>query len=151
MIVDSVVIFVSLNSLHKFNLILIITNKINNYKDETKKETLMFRNLKVILSVWILVSPPLVAAKKIPTPMQTWLLQSTCDIKATRYAKGFCEGAIEAYFSLMPNWCIPDQVAHGEVKRYVMSKIQQAPKSPSIRVPAEDFIRELISKKYPCK
>ena len=59
--------------------------------------------------------------------MQTWFLQSTCEPKQTRYAKGYCEGAIEAYYSLMPNWCAPNDISHGEVKRYVMSKIQQAP------------------------
>ena len=112
---------------------------------------MMQDRLRVILTSIILVISPSAIADRISTPMQTWFLQSACEPKETRYAKGFCEGAIEAYYNLMPNWCVPDDVTHGEVKRYVMIKIQQAPKSPSIRVPAEEFIWEIISKKYPCK
>lgn len=118
---------------------------------ELKKELRMLKNLKVIFTLGILVISPVILAKKTPTPIQTWFLQSACELKATRYAKGFCEGVIEAYLSLMPNWCAPKDIADGEVKRYVMTKIQQAPQSPSIQIPAEDFVWEIISKKYPCK
>lgn len=111
----------------------------------------MRNKLKIIIIIGILVISPIIAAERISTPMQTWFLQSACEPKETRYAKGFCEGAIEAYYSLMPNWCVSDDVTHGEVKRYVMSKIQQAPKSPLIRIPAEQFIWKIIAKKYPCK
>ena len=115
------------------------------------KDIRMSNKLKVFVIIGMLIISPMVGAKRISTPMQTWFLQSACEPKETRYAKGFCEGAIEAYYSLMPNWCVSDDVTHGEVKRYVMSKIQQAPKSPLIRIPAEQFIWKIIAKKYPCK
>ena len=107
--------------------------------------------LIVFITLGILILSPVIAANRTPISMQTWFLQSACEPKQTRYAKGYCEGAIEAYYSLMPNWCVPNDIPHGEVKRYVMSKIQQAPQSPSIRIPAEEFVWQIISKKYPCK
>ena len=111
----------------------------------------MRNKLKIIIIIGILVVSPIVAAERISTPMQTWFLQSACEPKATRYAKGFCEGVIEAYYSLMPNRCVSNDVAHDVAKRYVMSKIQQTPKSPLIRIPAEQFIWKIIAKRYPCK
>ena len=49
--------------------------------------------LRVILTSMILVISPSAIADRISTPMQTWFLQSACEPKETRYAKGFCEGA----------------------------------------------------------
>ena len=113
------------------------------------KDIRMPNKFKVFVIIGMLIISPMIGAKRISTPMQTWSLQSACEPKALRYAKGFCEGAIEAYYSLMPNWCVPHNTTHGEVQRHVIARIQELPDG-SRRVPAEKFVWEQISKKWPC-
>ena len=112
---------------------------------------MVHNKIRVILTLLVLIISPIALTKDNPIYLETSFLQSACSLKATRYAKGFCEGAIEAYIGLMPNWCVTDDITHDNIKRFFMTKIQQTPKSPSIRLPAQEFVWKIISMKYPCE
>ena len=109
----------------------------------------MYKKHNSCIVILMLLISPMVAADRISTPMEAWFLQAACEPEGSKYAEGFCEGAIEAYYSLMPNWCVPHNTTHGEVKRHVISRIQEVPHG-SRRVPAEKFVWKQISKKWPC-
>ena len=88
-------------------------------------------------------------ANRTSTAMEGWYLRAACAAGETKNAEGFCKGAIEAYYSLMPNWCVPNDISHGEIKRHVISKMKTMPDNYR-QMSAEKFVWKQISKKWPC-
>ena len=66
-----------------------------------------------------------------------------------QYAKGFCDGAIDALYSSIKNWCVPGNITHGEVQRYLKRELlKKRPQVPLLN--ADKFVANAISKKWPC-
>ena len=76
--------------------------------------------LGTILATMLLASMQANSAP-MPSPMSASHLYAACNESDTNeYAKGFCDGAIDALYSSIQDWCVPASVTHGEVKAHVV-------------------------------
>lgn len=97
-----------------------------------------------------MVTPNLSIAREIETPMSTIHLYSACK-EATKndYARGFCDGAIDALYSSLENWCVPNNVTHGQVKAKIKEELLR--NIPPISSKAFEFIKKVIGQEWPCQ
>ena len=84
-----------------------------------------------------------------PTPMAAIYLYSACkDTDSSDYARGFCDGAIDALYSSIENWCVPEDVTHGEVRTFIKNKLLAS--IPPVLTQARDFVTTTVNDKWPC-
>jgi hypothetical protein len=96
-----------------------------------------------------LLAPLLAFAAPVSTPMSAGHLFAACnESTANDYAKGFCDGAIDALYGSVQDWCVPASVTHSEVKAYVKNELLKSSPSPSIS--ASDFVNRSVQKRWPC-
>lgn len=89
------------------------------------------------------------ASAAVATPMSAVHLYSACsDAQSSGYARGFCEGAIDALYSSMQDWCVPSAVTHGEVKRHVKDELLRS--TPPSGLSAFEFVSRAVRRKWPC-
>ena len=86
-------------------------------------------------------------SETMPTPMPAGHLFSACN-NNSKYAQGFCDGAIDALQSGNENWCVPSNVTHGEVKQRV-KKALTAPNA-NLTLSALSFVNNVLKKEWPC-
>ena len=85
----------------------------------------------------------------VSTAMSATHLYSACnESMSNKYAKGFCEGAIDAFASSIQDWCVPAKVTHGEVKAQVKNELLKS--IPPASLGALEFVSRAIQKKWPC-
>lgn len=89
-----------------------------------------------------------VKAARIETPMTVGFLHVACLDQSER-AQGFCDGAIEAYYSIYDAWCVPKSVTHGQVKRVVKAYILKMSVN-RFGISADTAVHDAISKNWPC-
>ena len=76
-------------------------------------------------------------------------LYSACnESKFNKYAKGFCEGAIDAFASSIQDWCVPTEITNGEVKDHVKNELLNS--IPQASLGALEFVSRTIQKKWQC-
>lgn len=98
--------------------------------------------------IGLLASPSIFAAP-ISTPMSAAHLFAACNESTTNdFARGFCDGAIDALYGSIPDWCVPAKVTHGEVKTHVKRELLKS--SPIPAISASDFVNRSVQKKWPC-
>ena len=68
--------------------------------------------------------------------------------KNSDYARGFCEGAIDAAYSSIQNWCVPQNITHGEVKDHIRKELLIA--MPSLGLSANKFVTDIVTNKWAC-
>jgi len=88
-------------------------------------------------------------AQRVPTPLSTFHLYKACaESNTNEYARGFCDGAIDALYSSIDEWCVPERITHGEVneqvKHMLREQYQSAPED------ALQFVEMAIQQKWPC-
>jgi hypothetical protein len=104
--------------------------------------------LSTILMVILLTSGNVLSAP-IPTPISAMRLFSACsESDHNEYARGFCDGAIEALYSSIQNFCVPASVTHGEVKDHVKDDLLEANALP--KGSAFEFVNRSVQKAWPC-
>lgn len=96
----------------------------------------------------LLMTVPVAIAQRIDEPLAAYWLQFACSQDANQSASGYCQGAIEASYSVMEGWCVPKDVAPAEVKRTVVDALLSASFSPL--EPAAEFIWGVIASSWPC-
>jgi hypothetical protein len=100
--------------------------------------------LMLLLMSWSSYSSPM------PTPLSAITLHMACkEAKTREYARGFCDGAIDAAYSSIQNWCVPEHVTHGQVKEYIQSELIK--ETPAVWLNFNKFVVDAISYKWPCK
>ena len=112
-----------------------------------------YMNLKRLLfSMALLIMFLQAGAATIDTPMRASFLHSACiETDTSAFAKGDCEGAIAAYNSLMPDWCVPGNVTHGEIHSYIKDQLIATNRSLlPLGTTASDFIYKVIRERWPC-
>ena len=94
-----------------------------------------------------------VNSQTIETPMPAFYLKAACTEETSENATGFCDGAIEAFYSVMGGWCVPSRVTHGDVKRLVKLRLRNTdfPAGQFPPAAAADFVWETIAANWPCK
>jgi len=96
-----------------------------------------------------LLAPLHTFAAPVSTPMSASYLYVACnESTANDYARGFCDGAIDALYGSIQDWCVPASVTHGEIKLHVKTVLLKSSPSPSIT--ASDFVNRSVQKKWPC-
>ena len=106
---------------------------------------LLATGLLVVGGLWL---PSTSSAQQIEAPLSAIWLSFACDEYDTSdYARGFCDGAIDAIYSTMSGWCVPSAVSHGEVQRYVREMlVLNSPEG----VTASEHIISIIQIRWPC-
>jgi hypothetical protein len=85
-----------------------------------------------------------------PTPMSASYLHYACkESEQNEYAKGFCEGAIDALYSLIEMWCVPPDITHGEISQHIKKDLLAT--SEELNMSAYDFVKGSIGKAWPCR
>ncbi|WP_371748001.1 Rap1a/Tai family immunity protein [Hahella aquimaris] len=88
-------------------------------------------------------------AERIATPISALHLYAACqDAEKSEYARGFCDGAIDALYSSMDEWCVPPSVTHGEVKAQVKKELLG--RVPQTSYDALEFVKKAVHRKWPC-
>lgn len=82
-------------------------------------------------------------------PMAAYWLQYVCSQDSNDSAAGFCQGAIEAFYSVMEGACVPSAVQPQEIKRSVVEALLATRFSPL--EPAADFVWGAIDSQWPCE
>lgn len=96
----------------------------------------------------LLIAAPLVQADGVATPMSASFLYAACEEAETNeYARGFCEGAIDALYSSMDEWYVPEAITHGEVKDQVVSVLLKD--VPPASRSAMEVVNKAIQQKWP--
>jgi len=104
---------------------------------------------KTGLFLALLVAASLAQADSVATPMSASFLYVACEEAETNeYARGFCNGAIDALYSSMDEWCVPKAVTHGEVKEQVVSVLLK--EVPPASHNAMEVVSNAIQQKWPC-
>ena len=99
--------------------------------------------LTLLLIPWSSYSSPM------PTPLSaTWLYYACKESETSDFSRGFCNGAIEASYSAIRDWCVPEHVTRGEVQTQI--KIDLLKVEPSFSVTALKFVSNSIENKWPC-
>jgi hypothetical protein len=108
----------------------------------------------------VLIYPVSTVAQRISSPLSSFYLASACsDYETNDKARGFCDGAIEAIYSVMDQWCVPPSVTHGQIKTFVREGIRLREKrnelfaSPQAEtsIPADQLVFAIIREAWPCK
>jgi hypothetical protein len=97
----------------------------------------------------VLMTVSVAIAQRIDEPLAAYWLQFACSQDANQSATGYCQGAIEAPYSVMEGWCVPKDVTPAEVKRIVVDELLSASFSPL--EPAAEFIWGVIDSTWPCR
>jgi len=109
---------------------------------------MMKSRLFSVLTACLLCSG-IATAAPISTPMSAFHLFAACSESETNeYARGFCSGAIDAFYSSIPDWCVPASVTHGEVKDQIKNELLTSDPLPPIS--AFDFVNRSVQKAWPC-
>lgn len=67
------------------------------------------------------------------------------------YAKGYCDGVIDASLNNLERWCVPEDVTWGEVKRLLIRNIKEANlKQPISSLSIVKWIDGALNTKWPC-
>lgn len=108
-------------------------------------------NMKKFLLLLAALACSGAVAQSISTPTGVSSVNLAClQRDDSDYARGFCDGVIEAVYSMMDGWCVPNNVTHGQVKALVRAglpiKMGDAP-----LMDASDAIIELIQEAWPCQ
>ena len=82
-------------------------------------------------------------------PMAAYWLQYVCSQDSNDSAAGFCQGAIEAFYSVMEGACVPSAVQPQEIKHSVIEALLATRFSPL--EPAADFVWGAIDSQWPCE
>ena len=88
-------------------------------------------------------------AQQSGAPMAAYWLQYVCSQDSNDSAAGFCQGAIEAFYSVMEGACVPSAVLPQEIKRSVVEALLATRFSPL--EPAADFVWGAIDSQWPCE
>jgi hypothetical protein len=108
------------------------------------------RGLYLSIFLVLVFFSPAVHPTKIDTPMSALHLYSAClDAQRSEYARGFCDGSIDAFYSSTKVWCVPSTVTHGEVKQHVRAALIK--KAPPISLSASDAVANTIQLEWPCR
>ena len=103
---------------------------------------------EVFLVIVALSAQPAVSAT-VATPMSAMHLHSACrDAQTDEYARGFCDGAIDALYGLMENWCVPSDVTHREVKEHVKDELLRS--APAVGLGAFELVSRAVHRRWPC-
>jgi hypothetical protein len=88
-------------------------------------------------------------SSSMPTPISaSWLHYACKEEASSEYARGFCEGVIDASYSSIQNWCVPEDITHGEVKDHIKTDLLKI--KPTGAVTAIKFVSDSINSKWPC-
>jgi len=106
----------------------------------------------IIICFYLISTSTQAESTLMPTPMTTTYLAFGC--KAGKIdgnaenARGFCSGAIDAFYSTMTTWCVPHEVTHKEIKEVVIEALLDS----SLKKPekASEFVNFIILKTWPC-
>jgi hypothetical protein len=111
---------------------------------EKAMKVILFATLMIILltSVNVLSDP-------ISTSLSAMNLFSACsEYDHNEYARGFCDGVIDALYSSIQNCCIPASITHGDVKNHVKDDLLKA--TAPLKGSAFEFVTNLAQKAWPC-
>ena len=90
-----------------------------------------------------------VASAPISTPLSATHLFAACNESGTNeYAKGFCDGAIDALYSSIQDWCVPASVTHRQVKADIKHELLEA--NHLLSISAFEFVNRSVQKAWPC-
>jgi hypothetical protein len=89
------------------------------------------------------------SAQQSGAPMAAYWLQYVCSQDSNDSAAGFCQGAIEAFYSVMEDACVPSEVLPQEIKQSVLEALRATRFSPL--EPAADFVWGAIDSQWPCE
>lgn len=64
------------------------------------------------------------SAQQSGAPMAAYWLQYVCSQDSNDSAAGFCQGAIEAFYSVMEDACVPSEVLPQEIKQSVLEALR---------------------------
>ena len=104
--------------------------------------------LITILMIALLTSKQVMSAP-VSTPMPATHLYAACNESGVKeYARGFCDGAIDALYSSIQDWCVPANVTHGEVQAHIKSELLET--TPSLAISAFEFVNRSVQKAWPC-
>lgn len=104
----------------------------------------------IILSAALLTST-YVFGQRMTTPMWLSSVNFACQQSdQSEYSRGFCDGSIEAIYSAMDGWCVPDSVTHGQVKALVKSGLARKLNTGGALIPASDGVAQIIQEAWPC-
>ena len=104
------------------------------------------KSIAIILASVVLI-PFIVKGQTINTPQEASMLNLACvSSSASEYSRGFCDGSIEAIYSMMDGWCVPPEVTHGEVKTIVRNGLMI---NANVGAAAPVVIR-IIQETWPC-
>jgi hypothetical protein len=107
-------------------------------------------NIVIILTAALLTST-YVFGQRITTPMGLSSVNLACQQSGqSEYARGFCDGSIEAIYSSMDGWCVPDSVTHGQVQSLVKSGLARKLSNGGPLMRASDGVIEIIQEAWPC-
>jgi len=105
--------------------------------------------LPVVATLCLTAIQPLPGlAQQSGEPMAAYWLQYVCSQDSNDSAAGFCQGAIEAFYSVMEGACVPSAVQPQEIKRSVVEALLATRFSPL--EPAADFVWSAIDSQWPC-
>ena len=101
------------------------------------------------VTLLLFLASPLSYAERVETPLSALHLYTACkDAETSEYARGFCEGAIDALYSSIDEWCVPQSVTHGEVKEQIMKELLR--RVPRMSKNADEFVKNAVHLKWPC-
>ncbi len=102
-----------------------------------------------IIVIALSISAPALSAP-IATPMSASHLLAACkESDRNKYAKGFCDGAIDVLYSSIQDWCVPASVTHGEVKAHIKHDLLNS--SQPLSIGAFEFVSRSVQKAWPCQ
>lgn len=109
------------------------------------------KTIAKVLSIFLFsIASNSLLAQTITTPMGAGSLALACSqSESSQYSDGFCDGAIEAIYSVMEGWCVPENVTHGQVKALVKAGLS-ARRNWQPLESAEEVINRLIREAWPC-
>lgn len=89
------------------------------------------------------------ASAPISTPLPAINLYAACNASmSNEYARGFCDGAMDALYSSIQDWCVPVSVTHKQVKEIIKHALLDAP--PPASMSAFEFVNRTVQKEWPC-
>jgi hypothetical protein len=116
---------------------------------KNNKEYMNMKVFQFTILMTILFAPGIIISAPISSPMTASYLLAACQESETnKYAKGFCDGAIDAFYSSIQDWCVPPSVTHGEVKQHIKSALLSS--DLTLSRSALEFVSRTVQKKWPC-
>jgi len=122
------------------------------------------KRIWILLTMLLLLASSLSYADRIQTPTTPMSLYMACkEAETNEYARGFCVGAIEAFYSSIDELCVPDNITHGEIQEQIKKELfrdvpreskelikkEQLRDVPIIFQNALEFVKKAIHKKWP--